>query len=440
MPEENQIKKGEFYPEIENQSWDDIKIFQEQKLRETIAYLAKNSPFYQKKFIEWGIKPKDIKTLADLQKIPRTTKDDLNNFNFDFLCVPRKKIVDYVTTSGTLGDPVTFCLTNKDLDRLAFNEALSYALAGCNENDVIQLMTTIDKRFMAGLAYFLGAKKMGAGIVRVGSGVPELHWDTIKRIEPTVIIAVPSFILKLIEFAEKNGIDYQNSSIKKAICIGESLRKQDFSLNTLGNRIKEKWNLELYSTYASTEMSTAFTECEHGVGGHHHPDLIIPEFLDENGNAVEQGKEGELVFTTIGVEGMPLLRFKTGDLVHHYLEKCECGKTALRVGPVLGRKKQMIKLKGTTVYPPAIYDILNRIKRVENFVVEAYTNDIGTDELLIHIGSKAHSDMFEHELKTALRAKLRVTPKIAFLPIDKIHQMQFPEMSRKPVLFVDNRR
>lgn len=125
--------------------------------------------------------------------------------------------------------------------------------------------------------------------------------------------------------------------------------------------------------------------------------------------------------------------------MHHYLEKCPCGKTSLRVGPVLGRKKQMIKLKGTTVYPPAIYDILNRIKGVENFVVEAYTNDIGTDELLIHIGSKTHSDMFEHELKTALRAKLRVTAKIAFLPIDKINQMQFPEMSRKPVLFVDNR-
>lgn len=439
MSKKNQIIGSEFYPEIEYQSWDDIKIFQEQKLRETIAYVAKNSPFYEKKFIEWGIKPEDIKTLADLQKIPRTTKEDLNKFNFDFLCVPRKKIVDYVTTSGTLGDPVTFCLTNKDLDRLAFNEALSYALAGCNENDVIQLMTTIDKRFMAGLAYFLGAKKMGAGIVRVGSGVPELHWDTIKRIEPTIIVAVPSFILKLIEFAEKTGIDYQNSSIKKAICIGEALRKQDFSLNTLGNRIKEKWGIQLYSTYASTEMSTAFTECEHGVGGHHHPDLIIPEFLDENGNGVEQGKEGELVFTTIGVEGMPLLRFKTGDLVHHYLEKCPCGKTSLRVGPVLGRKKQMIKLKGTTVYPPAIYDILNRIKGVENFVVEAYTNDIGTDELLIHIGSKTHSDMFEHELKTALRAKLRVTPKIAFLPIDKINQMQFPEMSRKPVLFVDNR-
>jgi len=439
MSEKNQIIGSQFYPEIEYKTQDEIKKLQEEKLVETMAYVVKNSPFYQSKFKEWGINPEEIKTLGDLKKFPLTTKEDLNNNNFDFLCVPRKDIIDYVTTSGTLGDPVTFALTNNDLDRLALNEALSYALADCDENDVVQLMTTIDKRFMAGLAYFMGAKKLGAGIIRVGSGVPELHWDTINRIKPTTIVAVPSFILKLIEFAEKTGIDYSNSSIEKAICIGEPLRNQDFSLNTLGKRITEKWNIHLHSTYASTEMSTAFTECSHGVGGHHHPELIIPEFVDENGNSVEEGQEGELVFTTVGVEGMPLLRFKTGDLVHHYTQKCECGRTTLRVGPVLGRKKQMIKLKGTTVYPPAIYDILNHIDGVENFVVEAYTNEIGTDELLIHIGSKTHSDMFEHNLKTALRAKLRVTPKIAFLPIDKIHQMQFPEMSRKPVLFVDNR-
>ncbi|MBD79190.1 MAG: phenylacetate--CoA ligase [Crocinitomicaceae bacterium] len=440
MSKEDQLIGSEFYPEIEYSSVSDIRTLQNEKLMETIKYVSENSPFYKRKFQEWNIDPKSIKTLEDLQRIPITTKDDLNNYNFEFLCVPRTRVIDYVTTSGTLGDPVTFAMTNGDLERLALNEALSYALAGCNEEDIVQLMTTIDKRFMAGLAYFLGAKRMNAGIVRVGSGVPELHWDTINRIKPTVVVAVPSFILKLIGFAEKNGIDFRNSSIKKAICIGEPLRNQDFSLNTLGEKIKEKWDIKLYSTYASTEMSTAFTECEHGRGGHHHPGLIIPEFVDEEGKHVGEGEIGELVFTTVGVEGMPLLRFKTGDLVHHYSEKCLCGRTTLRVGPVLGRKKQMIKLKGTTVYPPAIFDILNKVKGVSNYVVEVYTSEIGTDELLIHIGSSTHSDMFEHELKTVLGAKLRVTPKIAFLPIDKVHQMQFPEMSRKPILFLDNRK
>jgi phenylacetate-CoA ligase len=429
-----------FLPEIEFQCQSEIKLFQEIRLRETLDYLKNYSPFYKRKFKEWGIDPSSIKTLEDLQKIPPTTKDELDQFNWDFLCVEKERIVDFVTTSGTLGDPVTFAMTANDLDRLAYNEALSYASVGLSELDIIQLMTTLDKRFMAGLAYFLGAKEMGVGIVRVGSGVPQLHWDTIERVQPTTIIAVPSFILKLIEFAEKHGIDFQKSSVKKAICIGEPLRNLDFSLNTLGTRIREKWDILLYSTYASTEMSTAFTECEHGVGGHHHPELIISEFLDEEGNPVGEGEPGELVFTTLGVEGMPLLRFKTGDIVHHYNSVCSCGRTTMRVGPVLGRKKQMIKLKGTTVYPPAIFDLLNQFPGISNFVVEAYTNEIGTDELLIHVGCKNHSDMFEHEIKAALKAKIRVTPKISFLPIDKVQQMQFPEMSRKPVLFVDNRK
>ena len=124
----------------------------------------------------------DIKRLEDLVKIPVTTKDDLQKYNNDFFCVDSSKIVDYVTTSGTTGKPVFFGLTDKDLDRLAYNEAISFACSNVTENDVIQLMTTIDRRFMAGLAYFLGARKLSAGIIRVGAGIPELQWDSIKNL------------------------------------------------------------------------------------------------------------------------------------------------------------------------------------------------------------------------------------------------------------------
>jgi phenylacetate-CoA ligase len=142
---------------------------------------------------------------------------------------------------------------------------------------------------MAGLAYFLGIRKLGASIIRVGNGIAELKWDTIERIQPNTAIVVPSFILKLIKYAEEHGIDYQNSSIKKLICIGENLREQDFSLNLLGQSIKEKWDVELYSTYASTEMATTFTECEYSCGGHHHPELIICELIDVDGKPSPEG-------------------------------------------------------------------------------------------------------------------------------------------------------
>jgi phenylacetate-CoA ligase len=426
-------------PAIEYASPSEIREFQNGRLRELMQYLAGKSPYYQQLFKTAGVDWKSIQSVEDLVQIPVTTKNDLHHFNDDFLCVPRSKIVDYVTTSGTLGDPVTFALTDADLERLAYNEALSFVVAGCGEGDVFQLMTTLDRRFMAGMAYFLGARKMGAGVVRVGSGMPELQWDTILRIKPTVIVAVPSFLVKLIEFAKANGIDYKNSSVKKAICIGEPLRNQDFSLNTLGQMITDEWPIELYTTYASTEMSTAFTECKHGVGGHHHPELIIVELLNDNDLPVADGEEGEVTITTLGVEGMPLLRFKTGDLCRAHREPCTCGRTTLRLSPVLGRKQQMIKFKGTTLYPPALYDVLHHITEVKDYVVEVYTGSLGTDEIRIRLTATRNDDDFVKVLKDRFRAKLRVAPEIIFAEAEEIQKLKFPELSRKPVVFFDFR-
>ncbi|HEX8546441.1 MAG TPA: AMP-binding protein, partial [Cytophagaceae bacterium] len=313
-------------PAIESLSKESIKIFQEVKLKEALHYLNSKSPYYSNLFKTHGIDISQIKEIEDLCKIPVTTKHDLQERNSEFLCVDKVKIIDYVTTSGTSGEPVTFAMTDKDLDRLAYNEYLSFLCANGTKTDIYQLTATMDRMFMAGLAYFLGARKLGAGIIRVGSGSPELQWDTIHKMQPTAIIGVPSFLLKLIEYAQHNNIDNSASTIKTAICIGEPLRDPDFNLNSLGKRIHENWDLKLYSTYASTEMGTAFTECAEGLGGHHHPELIIVEFLDENNNPVSEHEAGEITVTTLGMEGMPLLRFKTGDVCHRYYGKCGCGR------------------------------------------------------------------------------------------------------------------
>jgi phenylacetate-CoA ligase len=426
-------------PEIERKSLSEQKKYQEARLPELLQYVSERSKFYAELFRSNSIDISKIKTIEDLQQIPVTTKDDIQNRNDDFICVPSSKIIDYITTSGTLGDPVLFPMTDKDLDRLAYNECISFECADSTRDDIFQLMTTLDKRFMAGLAYFLGIRKLGAGVVRVGGGIPELQWDTINRINPTAFVTVPSFLLKLIEYAETNGIDYKNTSITKAICIGEALRNQDFSLTTLGQKIRDKWDIKLYSTYASTEMSAAFTECSAGKGGHHHPELVIVEFLDEDNKPVTEGEAGEVTITTLGVEGMPLLRFKTGDLCSHYTEPCICGRHTIRLGPIVGRRKQMIKYKGTTLYPPALYDILNNIEGVKNYVVEVFTNEIGTDEILIRIGCENIPEHFEKDIKDHFRAKLRVAPQVKFEDVDVINKIQFPELSRKPVVFFDKR-
>ncbi len=428
-----------FIPEIETKSFQEIKTFQESKIPDLLDYLSKYSKYYQRMFDEYQIDIKSIKTVEDLTQIPVTTKDDLQKNNSDFLCIDKHKVFDFVTTSGTLGEPVTFAMSDADVKRLAYNEFISFACATGDTQDIYQLMVTMDRRFMAGLAYYSGIRKLGAGIVRVGPGNPGLQFDTIERIQPTALITVPSFLLKLIEYAEKNNIDYRNTSIKKAVCIGESLRNSDFSLNTLGQRIKEKWDIELFSTYASTEMGTAFTECSAGQGGHHHPEMIIVEFLDENNQPVKEGEPGEVTITTLGVEAMPLLRFKTGDICYHYTEPCSCGRTTMRLGPVIGRQKQMIKYKGTTLYPPALYDILNDIEGVENYIVEVYTNNIGTDGILIYVGTNTADEVFRKKIKDYFRTKLRVAPDIQFEKPEIITQRQFPEKSRKPVTFIDKR-
>lgn len=429
----------ELFPLIEKSSIQDIKKFQEEKLQELLQYLDANSSFYKKLFKENNIRISEIQTLEDLQKIPTTSKNDIQQNNDDFFCVPQNQIVDYSTTSGTLGDPVTFGLSDSDLERLAYNEAISFACAGIQKGDVVQMITTIDKRFMAGLAYFLGLRKMGASVIRMGPGIPELQWDSIFRYKPKYLITVPSFLLKMIDYAEKHGIDYKNSSVYGAVCIGESIKNQDFTDNILSQKIKEKWNLQLFSTYASTEMSTAFTECEFQIGGHQHPELIITEILDENENPVKDGESGELTITTLGVEALPLLRFKTGDLVKAHYEPCECGRNTMRLGPVVGRKQQMIKYKGTTLYPPAMNDILNDFNGILCYQIVIQSNEIGLDEIIIKLSTERQDESFEGEVRDHFRAKLRVSPKIEIVDFDILSKAVFNPNSRKLINFVDLR-
>ena len=428
-----------FTSQLEYKPPEEIKTVQEQLLKKQLEYINQYSPYYSKVFKHYNIDVRNIHTLRNLTEIPVTTKEELQKYNNEFICVEREKIIDFVTTSGTLGEPVLFVQTENDLNRLAYNEALSLTCANCSEKDVFQITTTIDRRFMAGLAYFMGARKMGAGIVRVGNCVPEFQWETINRIKPTALIIVPSFLLKLIEYAESAGIDYNNSSIEKAICIGDPLRKFDFSLNALGSRIKNKWDIQLYSTYASTEMSSAFTECVHQNGGHSHPELIIVELLDKENKPVAEGEAGEVTITTLGLEGMPLLRFKTGDICFAYNEPCRCGRTTMRLGPILGRKNQMIKYLGTTLYPSMLFDILDGYENISCYYIEVFKNELGLDDIIVHLSVKESTEICMLTLKDHFRAKLRVVPQISIEPETDIHRVVYPDSARKAITFVDRR-
>lgn len=418
----------------------EIRNIQERKFLETFRFVAARSPFYRNLLTSKNIKPESILSLKDISFLPTISKTDMQHWNWDFLCVPRNQIVEYTSTSGTLGSPVTIALTANDLERLAWNEYGSFMCADGSAEDVYQLLLTLDRQFMAGIAYYMGLRKLGAGIIRLGPGAPAMQWENIRRLNPTAIVGVPSMLLKLVEFAQELDIDLNSSSVKKAICIGENIRNADFSLNNLGRKIQQAWNIRLYSTYASTEMQTAFTECKEGVGGHLQPDLIYAELLDNNGNPVEEGEEGEVTITTLGVEGMPLIRYRTGDICIAHSSPCACGRNSMRLSPVLGRKQQMIKLKGTTLYPPALFDLLNSMEEIKDYVAEVFSNDLGTDEVVLHILPQHMGMDLTQKIKTDLQSRLRVIPQIRYVSAEEIVQLQFPQGSRKAQKFKDHRK
>ncbi|MDN3593982.1 phenylacetate--CoA ligase family protein [Zunongwangia endophytica] len=415
----------------------DISLEQQfELLREHLLYAKQNSPFYKRFLDKNKINVSGIETYRDFQQIPITSKEDLQRHNLDFLAVDYSEIIDHVTTSGTLGNPVNFMLNEADLQRLAYNEYESFKIAGIVKNDVVQITTTLDRRFMAGMAYYLGLRKLGAGIIRTGSGLPGLQWDSIERFKPKFLVAVPSFLLKLIDYAEKNGIDYKNSSVKGVICIGESLLNEHLEASALRIKIQRLWDVELYSTYASTEMATAFTECELHKGNHILPNLIYTEILDEAGKPVKNGEVGELVVTPLQVESMPLIRYATGDMLMNIGDDCACGRKSKRIGPVIGRKKQMLKIKGTSLYPQHIQEGMNALE-ISDYFIEAKKDIFGNDQVCIKVSEEF--SMKPTEIQELLREKLQIKLEIHRISASELLRKKFPKESRKPMIFHDLR-
>jgi phenylacetate-CoA ligase len=400
-----------------------------EEVLETIRYAVNNSPFYRTHFSTALLGELTHETFRQL---PFTTKEDLSQHNRDFLCVPAEQVAEYVTTSGTSGKPVTLYLTKKDLQRLARNEKESFELTGAKAGDLFQLMTTIDKQFMAGLAYYLGVQELHAGMIRIGPGVPALQWNSILENKPDILIAVPSFLITLIDYAKQNGIDVNQTSVRSAICIGEPIREDDLSENVLAKRIHADWNIELFSTYASTEMGAAFTECQAHRGGHLNEELIYLEVLDDDGKEVPHGEKGEIIVTTLGTEGTPLIRYKTGDVARVYRETCSCGRTSPRIGPILGRKNQMIKFKGTTIFPPSIYEIFDSRSEVTCYKIEVAKDYLGHDTITILLENRIeHAPVMEKIIEDC-KAKLRVVPHFVFLEADYLRSQVFKNHMRKP--------
>ncbi len=378
--------------------------------------------------------------MADLRRLPLTTKADLANHGSELLCVPENEVVDVCQTSGTTGAPVALLQTEKDLRRLAYNEQMCFMAAGLTDRDRVLIACALDRCFMAGLAYFEGLRRIGATAIRAGAGSASLVAESILLHKPTAVIGVPSMLWEAGRLLRERGGNPAGLGVGRIICIGEPVRDEDLSLSVLGRRLRDVWAAQVLGTYASTEMATSFTECAQGRGGGHVlPDLIAVEILDEAGEPVPPGQPGEVVATPLQVTGMPLLRLATGDIATLLTDPCPCGRTTYRVGPVLGRKSQMLKVRGTTLYPPAIFAALQSLEGIRNYCVDVYEDHELSDRVRVAVGLDNGVCLTEREISERIRGRVRVTLDVAIVPAEEIGARTRIEGRRKPVLVFDHR-
>lgn len=427
---------------MEYESPEKVKYYQTIFLRNIIEYAIKKSEYYNKVFKYRDLTPLDIESLEDIKKIPFTTKKDLQQNNEKFFCCEPKEIADIVHTSGSVSSrPIVNPLTRLDLKRLAYNEELSFICAGVKKSDVFIMSTALDGFFIAGLAYYTGLRRLGACVIRSTPLNFEQQLNILRKVNITGIIGVPSNLIKFAKYCISKGISVESLGISKLILIGESIRNNNYKFNALGCQLSRYWpKALLMSTYGNTEIATSFCECSYGRGGHSHPELCMVEIVDESGKVLEDGEIGELVVTIFVSQGMPLIRYRTGDITFIDNKKCSCGRTSSRIGPILARRENMLKVGGVSIYPSAIEEGIMEIDDILDYVIIAYKGESGSDKVEILISTSSEDKYITSKVVESVRAKSRITPKIKVLKQEELKKLQNQKGTRKAKKFIDNRK
>ena len=333
-----------------------MKKLQLERLQKTVKTCYEKVPFYRKKFDKMGIKPEDIKSLDDITKLPFTTKYDLRDeYPFGLNAVPMDQIVRVHASSGTTGKPVVGTYTKNDIDNWAEGAARVLAVGDVGPGDVVQVSYGYGL-FTGGLGAHDAAGKLGAVQLPTSAGNSEKQIMLMKDFGSTALCCTPSYALHLCEVMEKMGVKKEDLKLRVGFFGAEPW--------TWGIRreIEEKMGIKAIDIYGLTEMCGPGVggECEYQDGTHIWEDMFYPEIINpETLEPVAPGEEGELVFTSLCKEAMPIIRYRTRDLTHLIYEPCKCGRTAVRIGKILGRSDDMLIIRGVNVFPSQIEAVLS---------------------------------------------------------------------------------
>ena len=405
-----------FQPEIETMQRDDIKKHQLDKLRWQVKRVYENVPMYKERMDDAGVKPKDIKSLSDISKLPFTTKQDLRDYYpFQLLAVHKRDIVRIHASSGTTGKQVVAGYTRKDLEMWSDAFARMLVATGGDTKSIVQVAYGYGL-FTGGLGAHQGAERLGAMVVPISSGNTERQIRFMCDLGSTHLCCTPSYAMYLGETVKEMGVKNQ---LKLKACIfgaepwTEEMRK----------KIEEALGIKAYDIYGLTEImgpGVAY-ECEYQNGMHICEDMVIAEIIDpDTGETLPEGSFGELVLTTIAKEGQPMMRYRTRDLCQLNYEPCACGRTHVRMMKPAGRTDDMLIIRGVNVFPSQIEEVLlrNSIEVSPNYqIVVDRVNNTDTFDINVELSPRFTGDVEaeKHKLQVQLRSALGIGAKVHLL-------------------------
>ena len=395
-----------------------MRELQSERLRELVQRVYNNVPFYQKKMDNAGLKPTDIKSIDDISKLPFTSKQDLrDNYPFGLFAVPMKDIVRVHASSGTTGKPTTVGYTRNDIEIWKEVVARCFTMCGIGKDDIMQVAYGYGL-FTGGLGAHYGAEEVGASVIPISGGNTRRQLQLMSDYGVTALACTPSYALHLADAMAEHGYSLKDMKVKKGV-FGAEPWTENMRLE-----LERKWGIHAFDIYGLSEVMGpgVSNDCEFHSGLHVNEDHFFPEIVHpDTKQPVTEGEMGELVFTTLTKEGIPLIRYNTRDLPSLNYEKCECGRTLVRMKKITGRSDDMLIIRGVNLFPSQIEHVLLEMGETSAhymLYVDRH-NNLDTLELQVELDESKLTDTIkdlqilsrkiEHALNSAIGLSVKVT-------------------------------
>jgi phenylacetate-CoA ligase len=427
--------------EYETMPRPELEALQLERLKAVLELVSANVPFYQSSFKKAGIKPEQVQSLADLQKLPFTTKQDMrDSYPYGLFAAPMEEVVRIHASSGTTGKPTVVGYTQKDVDTWAGLMARSFVCAGVHKGDIIHNAYGYGL-FTGGLGAHYGAERLGASVIPISGGNTKRQIMIMQDFGSTVLTCTPSYSLFMAEEASAEGVDFKDLKLRVGIFGAEPWSEE------MRQEIESKLNLAAIDIYGLSEImgpGVAIECIEAKQGLHIWEDHFIPEIINpETGQRVPEGEKGELVITTITKQGIPLIRYRTRDVTSLTYEPCSCGRTHARLARMSGRSDDMLIIRGVNVFPSQIESILVGIEGVEPhyLLIVDRKDNLDTLQIQVEVDERLFSDEVKVLQALAKRIEKEIKDMLGVTCVAKLVEPKTIQRSEgKAKRVIDNRK